>query len=590
MEPVRAPLRGGRRRHRDEVRAAGSWAELAALLEAWFTAHCGTVEWRLDIWKGVPNWQLDAAEQVEGVFAMLGRLDEFGLARSTRAAARLVTAFLDDDVVSAESKGAGVVVDQLVAAAGAVADHVFVVGANDGLVPGRVADDLVLTHALGPEPLGVLTGPGNRPVRDRRGFLAALDGASCSVTITHARWDIRSGGASYPSSLVPAEGVVQQHVVSHAAQITSTTQPWLDADEWFSRHADRTEPRLNRRRRAITSRRQPHPTEYDGRVGPLDDLDPLSRVTEGVRAQSGITSFEEWIQCGIKYFVTRVLGARTDDTDPSDIVDVEARDKGTLVHRVFECLLAEFIEANPALDRPWIADPTDLERVLRRAGEILDDEAAPRLEQHRLGHPQMWRARRAQIMAALRRGLEAELADGATPLATEFGFGARNDADPVVWHSPYDPDVDVHFSGSIDRLDRMPDGVIRVMDLKSGQRGPYKSINQDTPLGANGDKLQLAFYGWAAGQARGLSVQRAAYRFVGRHDRNDDVHLDLTPEVTAALHARLDDIAAHIRHGDFMPGLVGDFGCEVCTPDGLGGDESNQRLAEWLAAATEEPA
>jgi hypothetical protein len=134
----------------------------------------------------------------------------------------------------------------------------------------------------------------------------------------------------------------------------------------------------------------------------------------------------------------------------------------------------------------------------------------------------------------------------------------------------------------------MPDGVVRVMDLKSGQRGPYKSINQETPLGANGDKLQLAFYGWAAGQARGLDVQRAAYRFVGRHDRHDDVVLDLTPSVTSALHERIDEIAAHIRDGEFVPGEVGTYGCEVCSPDGLGGDESNQRLAEWLAAATSE--
>jgi RecB family exonuclease len=393
----------------------------------------------------------------------------------------------------------------------------------------------------------------------------------------------------YPSSLIPSEGVQHEHVVSHAAHVVGAARPWLDADEWFSRNPDRTEPRLNRRRRAITSRRQPQPTEFDGRVGPLGDLDPFTRTTaDGLRAQSGITSFEDWIHCGVRYFVTRVLGAPIDDTDPSDIVDVEPRDKGTLVHRVFECLLNEFIEANPTLDRPWIADRNDLERVLHRAGQILDDEAATRLEQHRLGHPQMWRARRAQIMVALRRGLEAELADGATPLATELSFGARNGAEPVIWHSPVHPDLEVHFAGSIDRLDRMPDGSVRVMDLKSGKDDPYSTINQDTPLGAATDKLQLAFYGWAAGQVRGFDVQQAAYRFVGRHDRNPDVRLQLTPQVTDALHERLDDIADHIRRGEFVPGEVGTWGCEVCSPDGLGADETNQRLAEWLAAATQE--
>jgi RecB family exonuclease len=572
------------RHHLHAVVAAADWAGLATALEAWFASQCGTVEWRLDTWKGVANWQLDAAEQVEGVFAMLAQLDEFGLAHSIRAAARLVTAFLDEDVVSAESKGAGVTVDQLVGASGAVYDHAFVVGANDGLVPGRVVDDLVLTRSMGPEPLGVLTGPSNRPVRDRRGFFAALDGAGSSVTVLHARWDVRAGGAMYPSSLIPADGVVHEHVASHAAQVIDPQQPWLDAGEWFTRHTDRTEPRLNRRRRAVSARRQPHATEFDGRVGPLGELDPLTRsMPDGIRAQSGITSFEEWVQCGAKYFVTRVLGARTDDSDPSDIVDIEARDKGTLVHRVFERLLGEWIDAHPEFDHPWIGGPDDLEQALERAGRILDEEAEPWLANHRLGHPQMWRARRAQIMAALRGGLLIELRDGAVPLATEFGFGARNDAPPVIWQSPTDPDLQIHFTGSIDRLDRLPDGTIRVMDLKSGASTPYGSIGIDTPFGAGDDKLQLAFYGWAAGQARGEQVQRSAYRFVGRHDHNDDVELQLTPPVQAALHARLDHIASHIRDGDFLPGQVGKYGCDVCSPDGLGSDETNQRLAEWLA-------
>jgi RecB family exonuclease len=578
------------RRHRDALRDATSWAGLAGALEAWFGSHCGTVEWRLDTWRGVPAWQLDAAEQIEGLFPMLARLDEFGLRLGVRAAARLVSAFLDDDVVSTESKGAGVVVDQLVGAAGAVYDHVFVLGANEGLVPGRVRDDLVLRRADGPEPLGVLTGPSNRPIRDRRGFLAALDGASRSVTVTHARWDVRAGGALYPSPLLPADASVDHVLVaSHAAQLADAGTPWLDGDEWFARHPQRSEPRLNRRRRAIVARRQPAPTEYDGRVGPLADADPLSRPTpEGTTAEVGITSFEEWIQCGARYFVTRVLGAPAEDTDPSEIVDIEARDKGTLVHRIFECLLREFIEAHDDPGRPWIATPADLERALSRASEILDHESAAWLRGHRLGHPQMWRARRVQILTALRRGLEAELADGATPLAAELAFGTRNHAGAVVWRSPIHADLTLRFTGSIDRLDRMPDGTIRVMDLKSGHSSPYKSIQQDAPLGARSDKLQLAFYGWAAGEAKGMHVQRAAYRFVGRHDRHADIELELTSEVTTILHERLDEIAGHIRAGDFVPGEVGQYGCDVCSPDGLGADESNQRLAEWLAA--EEPA
>ena len=44
------------------------------------------------------------------------------------------------------------------------------------------------------------------------------------------------------------------------------------------------------------------------------------------------------------------------------------------------------------------------------------------------------------------------------------------------------------------------------MDLKSGASQPYRSITVDAPFGSNDDRLQLAFYGWAAAQARGQHV------------------------------------------------------------------------------------
>ena len=255
------------------------------------------------------------------------------------------------------------------------------------------------------------------------------------------------------------------------------------------------------------------------------------------------------------------------------------------MHRVFEVLIGEWIQANPALDRPWIASADDLLRTLQRAEEVLDAEAADLMARHRLGHPHMWRARRAQIVTALRHGLQAELDDGATPLATEFGFGLRNDAPPVVWTSAVHPDVDVHFTGSIDRLDRMPDGSLRVMDLKTGSDTAYRSIAADHPFGAGDDKLQLAFYGWATAQARGQHVAHAAYRFVGRHDTAPDVLLQLDEGVQQALHERLDQIVTHIRDGEFLPGEVGTWGCDVCSPDALGADETNQRLGQWFAHA-----
>ncbi|MCB0998986.1 MAG: PD-(D/E)XK nuclease family protein [Ilumatobacteraceae bacterium] len=575
------------RHHRDTIRAAADWPEVARALEAWFVTHCGTVEWRLEHWVGYPAWQREAAEQLEGVFAVLAEIEQFGLPLRTSVLVRLVEAFLDTDVVTSESKGAGVFVDQIVGATGAVFDHAFVVGANDHLLPGRVSDDLVLTRHHGAEPLGVLTGPANRPRRDERGLHAALEGATESVTLTWSRWDVRSGGDLYPSPLIAHATLRREHVASHAARMLDIDAPWLDTDEWFTRHPDRSTPRLARRRRAITSRLQPHPGEYDGQVGPLGATHPFARLGHGGEpVEVGITSFEQWVTCGLEYFVTRVLDARVDDTDPSEITDIEAREKGTLVHEVFERLIVEWIDAHPGSTGPWIDGPDDVERTMARLEEILDELAAPLLTAHHLGHPEMWRARRAQVLRAMRRGIEYELDDRVTPIGAEFSFGRRSDGrrPPATWTSP-DGRHRVAFNGSIDRVDRQADGSLRVMDLKSGRAEPFAKIDPLHPLGPDRDKLQLAFYGWAVEQLTGEPVTRSAYRFVGRPEAAADVVLGLTPDVHEQLHARLHEIADAIDAGRFEPGEVGTWGCDVCAPDGLGTYEINQRRIEWSGEA-----
>jgi hypothetical protein len=223
--------------------------------------------------------------------------------------------------------------------------------------------------------------------------------------------------------------------------------------------------------------------------------------------------------------------------------------------------------------------------MTERAAQILDELATPLLASHHLGHPEMWRARRAQMLGAIRRGMTIERDDPVIPVAAEFSFGRRSDGvrPPALWTSP-DGEHLVHFSGSIDRLDRLPDGSFRVMDLKSGIDTAFRKIDADAPLGPDRDKLQLAFYGWAVEQLSGHPVAASAYRFVGRPEAAADVQLELTTDVRDQLHARLHEIAEAIDHGRFVPGEVGQWGCAVCSPDDLGWLEINQRRLEWSGA------
>ena len=116
--------------------------------------------------------------------------------------------------------------------------------------------------------------------------------------------------------------------------------------------------------------------------------------------------------------------------------------KGTLIHAVFERLIGDWLiehsdSARPDNTTAWIASEHDVEVMAGRAELVLDELAAPLLAGHLLGHPEMWRARRAQMLTALRRGLRAELADPVTPVASEFTFGRSPSADPLaVAHPP----------------------------------------------------------------------------------------------------------------------------------------------------------
>ncbi len=573
----------GQIRARDRAIGSTTWAELAARLGAWWRLHAGTVAWRERVWVGYPAWQAEAAVQVEALLEGLAELDDVGLALRPHVAARLLLAALDEDVVTAESKGTGVLVAQVVAAPGSVADHVFVVGANQGFLPGSVTDDLVLTSQHGDEPFGVLTGPRSRPLRDERGVVAALGSAGSSITVTYARHDLRNGGALYPATFLPAGG--HQLVASHAASVLDAGDAWLDEAEWFAADPRRAHPGLQRRRRAISARLQRAPGEFDGQVGSLVGT---GRANPFVRAGGqdpdelraiGITALESLGKCGMRYFVERVLGATAEDADAIELADIEPREQGDLLHHVFDSLLREWLERHEGADGqvPWIADGPELAQRVARAGQLVDEGTVELRARRRLGHPEMWAARRAHLLAAITDQLTYEMRTGVRPVASELTFGAPDER-PVVWEGAHGA---VAFRGSIDRVNRI-DGQLEVVDFKSGSRRPYSSITPKQPLGADRGSLQLPLYGWAAEQVRGERVDRALYQFVGKGKPDKPIAVTLDDETRQAFRDRLDELIGQALGGSFEPGEVDEqYPCRVCAPDGMGGDDVNQRRLTW---------
>jgi len=147
----------------------------------------------------------------------------------------------------------------------------------------------------------------------------------------------------------------------------------------------------------------------------------------------------------------------------------------------------------------------------------------------------------------------------------------------------------VRIVGSIDRVDRLADGRLAVIDYKSGSSTKFATISHDAPL-QNGARLQLPIYAHAArtllGDASAGPVL-AEYWFVLKDPRRPRGY-DVDSEVEDALDSALRVIVAGIDAGQFParpiePGFSLYTDCEYCDPDGLGTIDTHRT---WLRKRT----
>jgi len=162
---------------------------------------------------------------------------------------------------------------------------------------------------------------------------------------------------------------------------------------------------------------------------------------------------------------------------------LDARQLGNIYHHTFERLYGS------------AKDPSDLDELLAAlpvvAGAVLDD--APRVEGFR--ETAWWTQTRDEIMANVERSVVAlaALPGGYVPLAQEAAFGGAT-ALTVTRE-----DDSFCLRGFIDRVDRAPDGGLRIIDYKTS--GPWSFT---VKAFEEGRKLQLPLYALAVEQALGL--------------------------------------------------------------------------------------
>lgn len=573
----------------DEGTAATTWAELGpwalSLFRRMFAGGPALAR--------MPQEEARAAGLVERVLAGLAGLAGIEPAADLELLREVVGLELAGSLPRAGRFGQGVLVAPLSSAIGLDVDVVFVLGLSEDLYPGTYQEDSLLPGRARAAAGGELPAYRERIGRQHRHLLAAF-AAAPSVVASFPRGDLGRRAGRLPSRWLlpvmrdlsgdPALAATRWESVrpggwltsspSFPGTLTSTGRPATE-QEWRLRTLAAGQPAHDGVRDAavamIRARAAGSFTRYDGNLAGLD----LPDIADGARLVSP-TSLEAWAVCPHAYFMKRMLGVEPVES-PAEVLEISPLDIGRLVHETFDAFVKDMAAELPAAGQPWT--PGQRGRLL----ELAAAKAAGYERRGVTGHPRLWQQERARILADLSWLLDADdqwrAARRAGLLGSEMKFGMDGEP-PVPVTVPGGRAI--AFRGSADRVDRAGDGTLIVVDLKTGSKDAFSGLGEDAPV-ADGTKLQLPVYGYAARQRYGVPHTRveAAYWFV-RKDRGAWVSLPLTPAVELVYARTLALIADGIAGGVFpqRPPRRPAWGwveCAYCDPDGLGHTEARAR-------------
>ena len=189
---------------------------------------------------------------------------------------------------------------------------------------------------------------------------------------------------------------------------------------------------------------------------------------------------ETYRTCPFSFFMSRVL-----ELEPRQepIEGLDSRQLGNIYHHIFQSVYES------------ASDPADLEQLLTILPGIATKELDEAPEREGFRETAWWQQTRSEIEASIHDSLSqlAALQSGYVPILHEAHFGGEQSlivTDGEDWYC---------LHGFIDRVDRAPDGSLRIIDYKTA--GPSTFTNKAI---AEGKKLQVPLYAAAAETALGL--------------------------------------------------------------------------------------
>lgn len=207
-------------------------------------------------------------------------------------------------------------------------------------------------------------------------------------------------------------------------------------------------------------------TAADGFLFRTDDetRDALARYRPGVHPYSA-TGLQTFAECPYRFFLKNLARLRPIER-PEAAIHLDPLTRGSFFHEVLYYLGLDLRPLAPLEDDDRIARA--MEALARRFEEVeprYRERTAPPVKR-------IWKDETAGLLGEFREFVRRFAADGAVPVASELSFGLgprRGPADPASVESPVTLPGGLELHGSIDSVERLPDGRVRVTDYKTGK-------------------------------------------------------------------------------------------------------------------------
>ena len=278
---------------------------------------------------------------------------------------------------------------------------------------------------------------------------------------------------------------------------------------------------------------------YDGAIRASD----LRSALEAKHVRFGVpisaSRLEMYATCPFSYFMHYVLEVEEPEK-PQDDLELPPDQWGRLMHDV----LRRAYEGGAKGRRLGELGEADVEKMMARAGEAADTVGRT----YAAARPAIWAAQREKALEQVRRLIETERSGNGDALPSEFELAFGMGAEQCPLRVETASGTAVSIRGRIDRLDRLDDGGVQVIDYKTGSSSGKKKNSL-----AGGRQLQLPLYLLAAAGMRGVRKGRARYLFVRDRKFQDQFTLAEPAEWEDQLKGIIQLIVKGVGSGEFFP-------------------------------------